>query len=771
MAWTKPNNIATKIYYVDRTIQNGWRTRLELRPRGYLDGDFPKMYYVEIPASLFDVEIKTKAEYDGLPYGLIDNKSMTLRINLQHLQELIEEYKALLDEFNPTPNEGENGKYDDLYEKYTNLKDFQYYVLNPIHIITGSPRWFGDEPFEFVDSNKLRTVRGYEEDTYVYNTWCLYSDRGESDLDWPDVEFTYNYNDPMNPDYVTSGSITNDFYPEFIGSQTQIIGEKIDFKTAYEYEEIVLQDSIITAMNTCRFTDLYRILDKHYCIDTIESKYMQHLIQMSLNESGADSFYLRDNIYDLATAFTFPLNSAFMIMNLLSLDHFYYRMFEYIYKVWECFVFRDRFFCAQWTTYNEHTSDDLLTEFKEHPLYKHIFHTQSKNTALSTNTATYNWNLESGEMVRKDTSETPLLYLIYETYRRNNNGNREVNYAEGGLFGRTNGYKDKGSLVQLYEDNIYKFLVDNLNTSGYCYKLKYEKKNGKLCWFLKPKDIRVDTTEGFILNNSKISLTNIQKNYMVPKSIKATIKDFSTSSKVLLNPEEKSSNKLLSDELNLGSYNFTTNNTASFTRYKGTVLKHYGTLKYMVTHLNPSYNFIVQVDDANDIANNDSVKYIYKLYDDVTLDGVKWDGSKYIVNPDREDDYRVTTALGYGVISQEEWNRRANEQIAQSNYGNGLCLMLMKKFCRKDQILVEGELFLKDSLTTNGNLGLLTNDVGITGTIKHNINDNGFDTIIQDRYNVKNTIFRLLSSEVNWKDCKVSVKLYMQGDEDPMINT
>lgn len=121
-------------YYIEKSLKNGWRTRLEMRPRA-IDGNYTK--WVQLPDDLVLNDITTSSIKDDLPIGLVESKNMKISIDMHRLLMLIND--------------------DSLDATYKNdLIDFKDYLLDPM-IVTD-----------------MTSINANLKDRKVYNTWNFF---------------------------------------------------------------------------------------------------------------------------------------------------------------------------------------------------------------------------------------------------------------------------------------------------------------------------------------------------------------------------------------------------------------------------------------------------------------------------------------------------------------------------------------------------------------------------------------------------------------------
>jgi hypothetical protein len=745
--WAAPYNYtgSQTIFYCDRQLQNGWKTRIEFRPRGYIDPDHVIKTMIPFPASLLDEDIIIKSAYEDLPYGMIDNKSMTIKLNLEHLQDMIDEIMALIVSkgYDYTAlSAGDDLNFDDLWTDYINLKDLQYWLQNPILEVTGTSFYLGTyDPFLF-ESGESMTVFRYAPH-YVYNTWCIYSNRGNTTLHsggYPDTSYT---GDPQ--------TYNNDFYVEGIFCQTNVIGETVNLKSQYEYVDVVLQDSIITAMSACKFSHLYKLLDPYFYL--VDQSYKSLEIFQVYTENTVIGASKNIKYYEYED----PLRAGSSIyFRQITLDHFYNRLFEYVYKYWRLMVMRDPFSTTMYNGVSAYTGT-MFDIFKEHPLYKHIFYKQKNDELTSSKGDPVNWTKIGSNYTR--VTDKDGIYVVSDGHTYT-----DKSYPHFGLFGLHDNL-GRDSLVSIYKDSIYKFLVDNTEGSGYVYQLKYERDgDGNIFWKFTPNKI-IDTTESITLNKDRVNFEDIQKKYMVLNNVKVTINSFNCT-QAIKSQIEQGTDSLLEESLNI-KYNFSTSPDANVHQKYADIKQDESWWPWLVGNSDEAYAAYINSNmSPYKLVYPYATRYTQKVFDDVDLEAVYFNGTNWVADTEVTNNYAVYDEQSYGAIATGDINFRLEKQATQSGYGKNLARLYMKKFSRPDQIAMNIELLLDDAVRqANKIYTILPNDCGITGVLDLST------TKLATRYNIALENFRVLESELSFKDCKVKVKLFFHGTEDPLIKT
>jgi len=135
-------------------------------------------------------------------------------------------------------------------------------------------------------------------------------------------------------------------------------------------------------------------------------------------------------------------------------------------------------------------------------------------------------------------------------------------------------------------------------------------------------------------------------------------------------------------------------------------------------------------------------------------------------------------------LNENDWTARVHNilQIVQqsSGYGNTLNLHKMRRFSKPDQFLITGKYYLYFNYTVNNNIifdNILTSIyIGLTGQVVtdklvHNIFQSGWeDIIIQNFQELENNFyFILLGCDVDWETMQSTVKLFFNGQKDPIL--
>jgi len=702
-------------------MRNGWRARLEFRPRGTSgsynqETNWGDSLWIQIPPEIIFSDIKIKSGWETLPYGVIPAKSMTLKVNLELLLDLADEEDAR-----------EAGA-----ESY-NLRTLHYYITNPLIINNTLFR---------IDYHDLNCNGQFAlENTYIYNTWCLYTDRGKTSLTYPSETFVHG----------TSGAYHNNFFPEGIFIQTYSIEQTVNLTKKSEPVTFTLQDSIVWAFNAIKHTDIYNSLDpyytkKHYhAAPKVTDGWQPLPCVLDFIQTNSDKRDFERN-GDYAKA---RFSDLFAWST--TLDHFYERLFELSYKMWCNYCIHDTAF------YKDYDSG-MKGIFADHPMYRHNFFTQAVTDHTSEKGNSLIWDISNPNNCLRTDHNTRIIFKVDNKYL--DTTNYIINDFPGGLLSGGNDNYDEDSFCKTYQNSVFSFLTDNTAQSGFYFQLKYINESGLISWNFKPNSLG-SISPVFTIDNLNITPKTLLKQFSILKSVNASQPGMSGECIAeIVNPNKVNENPSLKEEINIQGITFITSPTARCD----------GKENYSDSH-RMTYSNKIAIRKLYYSHNNNELA---RVFDDVILENVEWDGA-YWKESSNQVNGLLQSVFSYPMTTTfQEYQAIIKEQQKLSGYGRALVLLLFDKFTKGNQFALEGSCDFDSALgdSTSFLESLMPNECGIKGEMDWAKKDDGITKILPKRHGLEYTSggvaysldnFILTSSEADFNKCTVEFKLFFPG--------